>query len=36
MKFTIEDYLKFCKENDLKPSHYKNLKTFSIMINGKI
>lgn len=34
--FTIENYLKYCKENNLKPGYYTSLKSFSIAVNGII
>lgn len=36
MEFTFEYYKMFCKDLDLKPSHYKSLKIFSEYCKGDL
>ena len=36
VKFTFENYSKFCKDLELKPSHYISLKIFHEYCNGDL
>lgn len=36
MKFTFVNYIIFCNDFDLKPSHYKSLKIFKRYCDGDL
>lgn len=36
MKFTFKNYKQFCKDLELKPSHYISLKIFHEYCNGDL